>query len=171
MITLANIYLLFIVVGIVGLGYSLFGGDIETPDIGDTGHADGDKIFSTKVIFTFLLSFAMAAGIIYINGHSIFLQILGGTLSGILFGYLVYSFFKFIYKFQGSSNLDTNSLVGKVGTVMLNTTDGGKSQAQFESGFGEQVFMIQEINGQKLKRGDNIRGERVVGGILMVSKI
>ncbi|MDD5648852.1 MAG: hypothetical protein PHF86_00300 [Candidatus Nanoarchaeia archaeon] len=176
---MGNLYLLFLLLGSLGLLGSLIFGEFHHDfdfhheiDLGhgDAGHADSPKIFSLRVIFAFMLAFGIGGGILYLNHSPLHLQVITGILSGVVTGLGVWYLMKFVYGFQGNSNVDSDSFIGKIAMVTIETTNSGLAQIKIDSTGGDQLFMAQEMNSKKLERHDKVKITGRVGNTIIVSK-
>jgi hypothetical protein len=144
------VYILFLTIGALGLLSSLifgeFHGDADfghefSADGHDAGDADSPKIFSLRIIFSFLMSFGIGGGTMYLSDKSIVGQIIVGLLSGIIIGVITYYIMKLLYSFQGNSNIDAANFIGKEATVTVETTDNGSCQVKLDSGGGDDLYI------------------------------
>jgi len=171
-----NIYFVFFGIGIVGLLYSLFFGG----DDGDVGHElgepgdvfdDSPKVFSLRVIFSFLLAFAIGGGSLYYGEKSMLWQILIGFLAGGATGFSAWWLTKQLYKLQGSSNVDSEHFIGGSGEIVIPTTESGKAKVKVSTINGPMELLCKEANGEKLYKSDIVKITGKIGTLLMVQKI
>jgi membrane protein implicated in regulation of membrane protease activity len=185
--TMAHLYLIFLGIGALGLLSSLIFGDFDHGDIEadvsgdlhldtDTGvdvHGDttgSPKLLSVRAIFAFLLAFGIGGGALYLSGQGILLQLFIGATAGILIAVGVYYFMKFLYSFQGASNVDSKSFVNQNAIVTIGTTKTGLCQIEVDTHGGDRLFMAKEANGKKLRKNTNVKVIRRSGNILIVEK-
>jgi membrane protein implicated in regulation of membrane protease activity len=177
---ISHLYLLFLILGSLGLLSSLIFGEMHH-DVhfghgmdfghGDSGHADSPRIFSLRVIFSFLLAFSIGGGSLYLNHEKLPLQILVGMTSGVLTGVGIWGLMKWIYGFQGESNIDSSSFVGKIAFVTIGTTNMGLAQVKLDSQGGDQLFMAQEESKKELFKNDKVKVVDRNGTTLIVQKL
>jgi membrane protein implicated in regulation of membrane protease activity len=174
------VYILFLTIGALGLLSSLifgeFHGDADfghefSADGHDAGDADSPKIFSLRIIFSFLMSFGIGGGTMYLSDKSIVGQIIVGLLSGIIIGVITYYIMKLLYSFQGNSNIDAANFIGKEATVTVETTDNGSCQVKLDSGGGDDLYIGKEKNSAPLKKYDVVKIIGRLGNVLIVEKV
>lgn len=172
-----KIYFVFLIIGIVGLLSSLlFGGDAETGDLSDGMDAgdtvDGSpKIFSLRVMFAYLLAFAIGGGSMYYSDYGIGWQIIVGLVAGLATGTFTWWMFKILYNMQGSSNINSDDFIGKTGDIVIGTTESGKSKVRVSTFSGPLELMCKEANNKELKSGDSVKVSGKIGTLLMVIKL
>lgn len=176
--TMLAIYFVFLLIGVIGLGSSMiFGGDdadfdgdlsdgLDSGDVFD----DSPKVFSMRVIFSFLLAFAIGGGAMYYSDKTIGWQIVVGLLAGLATGAFSWGLTKILYKMQGASNVNSDDLVGKTGDIVIGTTESGKSKVRVNTINGPMELMCKEANDKKLKNGDLVNVSGKIGTLLIVSK-
>lgn len=175
--TMLQIYFVFLIVGVVGLLSSLlFDGDADTGDLADGMDAgdsvDGSpKVFSLRVMFAFLLAFALGGGGMYYGDHGIGGQIIVGLTAGLATGLFTWWIFKFLYSMQGASNVNSDNFVGRTGDIVIGTTSTGKAKVRVSTLSGPLELMCKEANDVKLKSGDAVKISGKIGTLLMVTKI
>ena len=170
------IYLVFSIIGFVGLGSSfLFDFDDAPDDLAD-GVDVGDsfdespKVFSLRVIFAFLMSFAIGGGAMYFKDHSLGMQILVGFAAGAITGALVWWATSFLMKMQGASNVNSDNFIGKTGDISVGTSSAGKAKVRIATTSGPLEVMCKEANDKKLKHGDLVSVSGKIGTLLIVTK-
>jgi hypothetical protein len=171
-----KIYFVFLIIGFLGLLSSMiFGGDHDgdiadgSLDSGDT-FDDSPKVFSFRVIFSFLLAFAIGGGSVYYGEGNILTQILVGLAAGLATGAFTWWLTSILYKLQGASNVDSDSFIGMKGDIVIGTTDSGKSKVRLNTTSGPMEFLCKETKGKKLKIGDIVEVSEKAGTLLVVSK-
>jgi len=172
-----KIYFVFLLVGAIGLLSSLlFGGDDIDGDLADGSMDAGDSvdgspsIFSTRVIFAFLLAFGIGAGAMYYGDHGIGGQMIIGFLAGVGTGAFTWWIFKVLYRMQGASNVNSDDFVGMGGSITVGTSEAGKAKVRVNSTSGPMELMCKEANDKKLKNGDLVKISGKIGTLLLVSK-
>ena len=176
--TIAHVYLAFLIIGILGLLSSLIFGDFEHGDLdhdfsgGHDLHSDTDspKLLSMRVIFAFLLAFAIGGGSLWISHKPLGIQLVVGILAGVATAAVVFYLMKFLYSFQGVSNVDSNDFMLKDAVVTVGTTKTGLSQVEIDSQGGDRLFMAKEANGAILKKNDIVKVTDKKGTTLIVVK-
>jgi membrane protein implicated in regulation of membrane protease activity len=177
------VYLAFLGIGALGLLMSLILGEFSHDGVdfhhdlggvdhaGDSGHADSPRLFSLRTIFAFLMAFGIGGGSMYLTGHSVASQVIVGFLTGATTAVLVYYIMKFLYSQQGSSNVNSESFIGKMAQVTVETTKNGLSQVKVDSGGGDQLFMAKEKNSQPIKQHDSVKIVGRIGNTLIIEKV
>ena len=176
--TIAHLYFAFLLIGGIGLLGSLifgdFDGDLDT-DIGDndisSSESDSPKILSLRVIFSFLVAFSIGAGSLYLGDKPLWQQIIVGFSSGIIISVLVYYFMRFLYSFQGVSNISSDDFINKNGIVTIGTTTNGLCQIEVDSSGGDRLFMAKENTDIYLRKNDVVKIIKRMGNILIVTKL
>jgi len=172
---MVKIYFVFLIIGFLGLLSSMiFGGDEGdlsdgSLDSGDT-FDDSPKVFSFRVIFSFLLAFAIGGGGTYYSGGSILTQILVGMGAGLATGAFTWWLTSILYKLQGASNVDSDSFIGMSGDIVIGTTDSGKAKVRLNTTSGPMEFLCKETTDKTLKSGDVVKVSDKAGTLLIVSK-
>lgn len=177
--TIVHVYFAFLLIGVIGLLSSLLFGDTDADfdhDLGSNdfhhgGDADSPKLLSLRVIFSFLLAFSIGGGAVYLSDKPLGSQLIVGILSGIVTALAVFYFMKFLYSFQGVSNINSNDFIDKQAIVTVGTTSQGLCQIEVDSTGGDRLFMAQEVNGKKLKKNDAVKVKSRTGTTLIVEKI
>ncbi len=91
-------------------------------------------------------------------------------LSGVLAGAIAFYLMKFLYSFQGHSNIDSNNFIGKEASVTVETTNSGSCQVKVDSGGGDQLYLAKEKNGGKVKQHEIVKVVGRLGNTLIIEK-
>jgi len=169
-----KIYFGIFMIGLLGLmmGWMMGGGDAEFDGDGEGGTIeDTPKIFSLRIVFTFMLTFAMGAFSMYYSGKEIWVQLLSGFGFALVAASLSWYVMKLLYGQQGNSMADTSQMIGKKGIVTIMTTNSGKAKVRIEMPAGPIELLCKEQDGKKLSVTDSIAVTGKIGALLIVSKI
>lgn len=177
--TIVHLYIAFLAIGAFGLLGSLILGEFSHDgadfhqEIGEGdahGDTDSPRLLSVRTIFAFLLAFAIGGGSMYLSEKSLPIQILTGFGAGVGTALFVYYLMKFLYSFQGNSNVDSNDLIGTMGIVTIGTTNMGLCQVKLDTQGGDVLFMAQEANSKALEKFETVKVTGKIGNTLLVSK-
>jgi membrane protein implicated in regulation of membrane protease activity len=171
---MANLYLIFIFIGLFGmLSSMIMGGDdvdldgsLEPGDVFD----DSPKVFSLRVIFSFMLAFGIGAGAVYYYSGPTGYQLLTGMISGFAIGGLIWWLTSILYRMQGASNVNSDDFIGKIGDIVIGTTPSGKAKVRLSTTSGPMEFLCREANNVPLVNGDLVSVTRKAGTLLIVFK-
>jgi len=172
--TILNLYLGFLIIGMLGLFGSLIFGDYDEIDLDgdvDSIGSDSPKIFSLRIIFSFLLAFSLGGGALFLMEKSLGIQLIGGFAAGFIIAFLLFQATKYLYSLQGNSNTNADDFIGNTAYVTIGTIPNGNLQVQVHTHGGDSLFTAQAVNGEKLKRGDAVKIESRIGTKLLVSKL
>jgi len=181
--TIAHVYLAFLIIGTIGLLSSLIFGDFDHGDLdhdfgsgglsdGHDLHSDTDspKILSLRVIFAFLLAFAIGGGSLWLTHKGLGAQVIVGLISGVAAAAITFYLMKFLYSFQGVSNIDSKDFLLQDAVVTIGTANNGMCQVEVDSTGGDRLFMAKEANGEILKKNDIVKVTDRKGTTLIVVK-
>lgn len=170
-----KIYFSLMLIGLLGLLYSMIFGDHDS-DLADGSLDAGDSIdgspsiFSSKVIFAFLMAFGVGGSAVLLGGGNILVQIFVGVGAGIVTGAFAWWVLKILYGMQGSSTVDSDSFIGKKGDIVIGTTENGKAKVRLNTLSGSNEFLCKEIDGDDLEIGDVVEIAEKFGTLLLVKK-
>ncbi len=157
------------------VGGFIFGHDHDTDhdhsfDHGGDHGDHGVSIFSTKVIATFGMGFG-AAGCVAANyGLEMLIASAIGLASGLLLAAVMYMLLKVVMSQQSSSLVETDSLVGKSGTVTIAIEKDGEGEVYINGAGGYSSFSARDSELQAIPKGRDIRVVRNVGSMLIVEE-
>ncbi len=143
---------------------------------GHDGHGhDGEEstvsIFSTKVIYTFVMSFGAAGAISTYCGLGEVVSSLIGAGSGIILGLVVFAGLRLLYSQQGSTKIDFTGAVGKNANVITSITDGGLGSINTSIQGALVNFTAKAVDNKEFKRGSMVRIVDLQGSIAIVDII
>jgi membrane protein implicated in regulation of membrane protease activity len=165
---------------IVVAGAFLFGHDHDFG--GDLGHDfdhgfDHDagpdthgmvSIFSTKVIFTFIMGFGAAGAIAQYYGTGYPLASLIGVAAGIVLAVLMYGIILLFTEQQSNSIVAMNALLGCTGTVTVPIDQGGLGEIGVSVGGEYRTYTARTQGSAALPKGHAVRIVNVGGSVLTV---
>jgi membrane protein implicated in regulation of membrane protease activity len=155
------------------VGSLIFGG--HDHDVShDAGHDVGDSagetvsIFSSQVIYTFIMTFGAGGAIGRYYDISYPLSSLIGTSSGLVFAAFMFLMLKIAFKQQSSSIVRIDDAVGKIGTV--STTIGSNSAGEVGLNVNGQFRTYTARSSKEIFKGKQVVVEGVTGGELLVKE-
>lgn len=155
------------------LGSMMMGHDQDHDGGGDHDHDAGGamNVFSVKVVLMFGVGFG-AGGFIGARND---LQWLGSSLSGLVGGLIVggigYAFLNALFSRQGSSTVQTGTLVGVTGIVDTGIDAQGIGRVMVSLPSGQETFLAKSATGSAIPLNTSVRIVRVEGSILSVEPL
>jgi membrane protein implicated in regulation of membrane protease activity len=168
-----TVFLAIAGVGFVFLIVSAFFGEIfDHFDVGldhDLDHG-GPGFFSTRIISVFVTAFGGFGAIATFYGLQPLAASGVGFGSGVVFASLIYSFARFLYGQQASSDIRSADLVGQVARVVVTIPAGGVGQVRCR--LGEELVdkIARTRNGDPIPENTPVRVEEVLGDTVVVKK-
>jgi membrane protein implicated in regulation of membrane protease activity len=140
-----------------------FGGDFSV----DHDHG-GPGFFSTRVLSVFVTAFGGTGAIGVFYGLSTLAASGIGFLSGAFFGGLIYSFARFLYGQQASTQVRSSDLLGQQVRVVVSIPPGGVGQVRCR--VGDEVFdkVARSHDGKAIKDNALVRVEETLGDVVIV---
>lgn len=133
----------------------------------DLGHG-GPSFFSMRVLSVFITAFGGfgAVGIHY--GLSVLPSSGLGFLSGLICASLIYSFARFLFGQQASTEMRSSDLVGQTGRMVVAIPAGGVGQVRCQ--IGEELIdkTAKSQDGTAIAENATVRVEQVLGEIVIV---
>jgi len=163
--------------GIAAIGFSVllasfvFGeifehfGD-DTWDSG-LGHG-GPSFFSMRVLSVFITGFGGFGAIGIHYGLSVLPASGIGFLSGLTCAMVIYSFARFLYGQQASTELKTGDLAGKIGRIVVGVPVGGMGQVRCQVGEELVDKMARSQDGAAIGENTIVQVVQVLGEIVIV---
>jgi membrane protein implicated in regulation of membrane protease activity len=159
---------------IVVAGAFLFGHD---HDLGhDFGHDAGPDvhgiigIFSTRVIFTFIMGFGAAGAIAQFYGCGYPIASLVGVAAGIVLATLMYGIILLFTEQQSNSVIAADSLLGCVGTVTVPIDKDGVGEIGVSVAGEYRTYAARAQGSTALPKGHSVRIVNAAGSVLTVDK-
>jgi membrane protein implicated in regulation of membrane protease activity len=161
---------------IVVAGGFLFGHDHDlghdfSHDFGSDGGPDVHGIvgiFSTKVIFTFVMGFGAAAAIAQFYGTGYPVASLVGVAAGVVLGTLMYGIILLFTEQQSNSVLAADSLLGCTGTVTVPIDADSLGEIGVSVGGEYRTYPARGQHPAALPKGHAVRIVGVAGSVLTV---
>ena len=160
------IFLSLAIAGFIPLVISFFFSHDVDHDIShhDFGHGDSShdaghtiSIFSSKVIFTFLMGFGAAGAI----GSFYHLGYVGSSLMGVALGCILsgvmYFFLNVISRQQSSSSIAQEDFVGLVGTITTSIDSGKPGEVGLNVNGQYQNVVARAASGTAISKGSNVK--------------
>ena len=165
-IAIAAVGFLFLIVALVfGELFDSFGADLDH----DLDHG-GPGFFSGRVMAVFVTAFGGFGAIATHYGLSPLPASGVGFASGLVFGGAIYTFARFLYQQQSSSNVRSSDLVGQIGRVIVAIPAGGVGQIRCRVG-EELVDKIARTRaGDSIPENVSVQVEEVLGETVIVKK-
>jgi membrane protein implicated in regulation of membrane protease activity len=161
---------------IIMAGAFLFGHDHEVDhdfdhDVGHEGGPDVGgivSIFSTKVVFTFIMGFGAAGAIARYYGADSPIAALIGVAAGMVLGALMYGVMLLFIEQQASSVIATDSLLGCTGTVIVPIDKDAIGEIGVSVGGAYRTFAARMQGSGAVPKGHTVKVVGVSGSILTV---
>lgn len=162
---------------IIIAGAFLFGHDHEIGAGHDVAHevageSEGTvSIFSTRVIFTFVMGFGAFGAIAHHFGRDYVISSLCGAGGGIVLAAAMYGILALFAKQESTSVVSTTSFVGCTGTVIVPIDKGGIGEVGLSAGGQYRTCTAREMHGAEIPKGRSVRVVAVSGDDLIVEEI
>jgi membrane protein implicated in regulation of membrane protease activity len=173
--TSLSAFAVFLAIGGLGLAFLLisliFGEIFDAFDTSLDHELDhGPGLFSTRVMSIFITAFGGFGAIATHYGLSPLAASGVGFLSGAVFGGLAYSFARFLYGQQATSEVRASELVGQPARVIVSIPAGGVGQVRCR--VGEELIdkIARAHDGATIPEHATVRVEEVLGEIVVVRK-
>lgn len=148
-------------------------------DLGSVTDA-GDSLDATGVagelqgvgcltISAFMAVFGAIGMVGILNGRNLPITILIGLVISYAVARLITELLKYVYRQQSNSAYSTDSLIGMTAQATINAEGGKTGEVLVEAG-GRVKYPVREINGNALKRGDQVTIVGIDGRYLQVEK-
>lgn len=158
-------------------GSFLLGGDDHDHDHdvdhdhggGEEGNEHSISIFSTKVLFTFVMGFGAAGAIGTYFGLNIFLASLAGVGSGGALGVLMYLLMNFFMHQQANSVTTAEDFVGLFGTITVAIDRDQAGEVGLQTSSGYHNFLARSP--LPISKGRRVKVTDANGNTLMVEEV
>lgn len=124
--------ILALLILIIQLVLSFFGGDADSMDGGFDAHGDGLGVFSIRGVAGFFTGFGWTGAVLLRSGHSLVVAIIGGLIVGLGFMFVIFFMMRSMMRLQSSGTLDYNNAIGEVATVYVTVPADAKAGGQIE---------------------------------------
>jgi hypothetical protein len=167
-----TVFLGIAAIGFIFLLISLIFGEIfEHFDAGhfdhDLGHG-GPGFFSVRVISVFITAFGGFGAVGTHYGLTTLASSGLGFISGIFFGSLIYTFARFLYNQQASTQVTATDVVGQTARVVVSIPAGGVGQVRCR--IGEELIdkIARSKDGQAIAENSVVKVEDTLGEMVIV---
>jgi len=133
----------------------------------DLGHG-GPSFFSMRILSVFITGFGGFGAIGIHYGLGVLPSSGLGFLSGLICASIIYSFARFLYGQQASTEVRTVDLAGHTGRMVVAIPAGGMGQVRCQ--IGEELIdkMAKSQDGSAIAENTTVRIEQVLGEIVIV---
>jgi membrane-bound ClpP family serine protease len=141
-------------------------GDVDGHDIGG-GEGHGISMIS---IATFVTTFG-AGGLITTIGFeaNAITSLVVAIIGGVVFGGLAQMFFIYVLSPTTNSVVNNATLEGKIAEVITPVPKDGMGQIVLVAQGGRVTYSAQSYNGEPLRRGTEVRIEKIIGNVATVT--
>jgi membrane protein implicated in regulation of membrane protease activity len=163
-LAIAAVGFLFLIVALVfGEVFDHFGAGFDQ----DLGHG-GPGIFSGRVMAVFITAFGGFGAVATYYGLGPIPSSGVGFASGLVFGTAIYTFARFLYGQQASSDVGSKDLVGQVARVIVTIPAGGVGQVRCR--VGEELIdkIARTRTGVSIGENASVQVEEVLGEVVIV---
>ncbi len=127
-------------------------------------------IFSTKVIFTFIMGFGAAGAVAYQYSSSYPIASLVGVVAGIVLATLMYGIILLFTEQQSNSVIAADALLGCTGTVTVPIDKDGVGEIGVSVGGEYRTYAARLQGSSALPKGHAVRIVDVAGPVLTVDE-
>ncbi len=135
----------------------------------DLDHDDGPGFFNTRVISIFLTAFGGIGALMVSRGFGAVAGSIFGLAGGLVFGFAVYLFARFLYSQQASSLIDSSDLVGLRAKVIVDIPEGGSGQVRCIVGESMVEKIARSVDGSAIPHDSTVLVESISGESVVVS--
>jgi membrane protein implicated in regulation of membrane protease activity len=149
-----------------------FGGGVDhdfSHDVGPDTHGIVG-IFSTKVIFTFIMGFGAAGAIASYYGTGYPVASLVGVVAGIVLATIMYGIILLFTEQQSNSLIGADSLLGCAGTVTVPIDKDGIGEIGVRVAGEYRTYAARTQGAATLPKGHSVRIVNAAGSVLTVDK-
>ena len=164
-----TVYLAITAAGFVFLMISAaFGEMFEHVDAIDD--AGGPGFFSTRVMAVFVTAFGASGAVATYYGLGALPASLVGLGTGVVFGWAIAMFGRFLYQQQTSSDVRAHDLIGQSARVVVAIPSGGVGQIRCR--IGEELVdkIARTRDGVPVNENTSVRVEEVLGEVVIVKR-
>jgi len=163
-LAIAAVGFLFLLVALVfGEVFDHFGDGFDH----DLGHG-GPGIFSGRVMAVFITAFGGFGAVATYYGLGPIPSSGVGFASGLVFGTAIYTFARFLYGQQASSDVGSKDLVGQIARVIVTIPAGGVGQVRCRVGEELVDKIARTRTGAAIGENASVQVEEVLGEVVIV---
>lgn len=139
-------------------------------DHGDADGAGGPFFLSPRILAVFITAFGATGAIASYYGLNILASSGVGFVSGVVFAGIIFSFAKFLYGQQATSQIKVMDVVGQTARVIVGIPKDGVGQIRCR--IGEELVdkVARTRTGEAVPMNASVLVEEVVGEIVIVKK-
>ncbi|MBI4902790.1 MAG: NfeD family protein [Acidobacteria bacterium] len=172
-LTLAGFGFLFLLISFVFgeiFEHLDFGHDMDAGADHDLGHG-GPSFFSPRVLSVFLTAFGGTGAIASYYGFSPLPASGFGFVSGLIFASLIFSFAKFLFGQQASTEVKQTDIMGRTGRVIVGIPKDGVGQIRCS--IGEELIdkVARSADNAAVPENTIVRVEQVLGEMVLVRRV
>lgn len=150
--------------------------DIDFPDFLEFlefGDPDAPSLFSLRVISAFFAAFGYSGALaIRIWDPGVVPATLVGSLSGIVFGGIVFGVIRWLYAQGGTSSITYDQLVGMPATVTLEIREGATGRVNCNFGLQDFTLSAKSVGGIAIPFNTGVVVKQILpGGVALVEPI
>lgn len=138
----------------------------------DGGHdgGDGPTMFSPRVVSVFVTAFGASGAIATFYGLNALPASLVGSVSGVVFGALIYYFARFLYGQQATTAVVQADFVGQTARVVVSIPKNGVGQVRCRVGEEMVDKVARSQSGEAIPENTPVHVEQVVGELIIVRR-
>jgi hypothetical protein len=171
-----SIFLGIAAIGFLFLIVSFLFGEMFGHDVGDHGgdvHGDvhGVGFLNSRVLSVFITAFGGFGAIGAHLGYRVEASTGLGLAGGLVFGFIIYVFARFLYGQQASSGIGTGELIGRTAQISVAIPEGGLGQVRCALGETVVEKIARTVDGKAIPIHTSVTIESIVGETVLVRRV
>jgi len=171
-----SIFLGIAAIGFLFLIVSFLFGEMFGHDVGDHGgdvHGDvhGVGFLNSRVLSVFITAFGGFGAIGAHLGYRVEGSTGLGLAGGLVFGFIIYVFARFLYGQQASSGIGTGELIGRTAQISVAIPEGGLGQVRCALGETVVEKIARTVDGKAIPIHTSETIESIVGETVLVRRV